>query len=164
MRGHTLPEEHLEGVHIFRHWISEEAGGFGGFLREYGSALWGETRLAWKAWRQHHFRLIHLCNPPDLLFLVAWPFKLFGIRVIYDVHDVWPEMFEAKFSRRGILYWIVRLAERLTYACSNVVMATNNSVRQVAIERGKKRPERVFVVRTAPKIVGIDAESSSEPA
>jgi len=152
MRGFTVPEEKLEGIQIYRHWISEEAGGFVGFFREYASALWGEAHLAWKAWWRHRFRIIHLCNPPDLLFLVAGPFKLFGVRVIYDVHDAWPEMFEAKFGRRGLFYWFVRCAERLTYACADVVLATNDSVRRIAITRGKKAPEKVFVVRTAPKI------------
>jgi len=152
MRGFTEPEETLDGIHIYRHWISEEAGGFIGFFREYASALWGETRLTWKVWRRHRFKILHLCNPPDLLFLVAWPFKLLRVRVIYDVHDLWPEMFEAKFNRRGLFYWAVRLAERLTYACANVVLATNDSVRQVALRRGRKPPENVFIVRTAPKI------------
>ena len=156
MRGFVAAEEKLDGIQIYRHWISEEAGGFVGFFREYASALWGEWWLAWKAWRRHKFRLIHLCNPPDLLFLVAWPFKLFGVRVIYDVHDVWPEMFEAKFGRRGLFYWMVRLAERLTYACADVVMATNESVQRTAIERGGKDPDRTVVVRTAPKISGLD--------
>jgi glycosyltransferase involved in cell wall biosynthesis len=153
MRGFTKPEEILDGIHIHRHWISEEAGGFFRFFREYASALWGETRLAWRLRREHKFRIIHLCNPPDLLFLVAWPFKLlFGVRVIYDVHDVWPEMFEAKFGRRGFFYWLVRLAERLTYACADVVLATNQSVKEIAIARGRKKPSQVFVVRTAPKV------------
>lgn len=153
MRGHTRPYECLDGIHIYRHWISEEAGGLAGFLGEYASALCGEWWLAWKAWRKHRFRLIHICNPPDLLFLVAWPFKLlFGTRVIYDVHDVWPEFFEAKFHRRGPFYWAVRLAERLTYACADVALATNRSVQDVALERGGKLPWEVFIVRTAPKI------------
>lgn len=153
MRGFTQPEEVLEGIHIYRHWISEEAGGFWGFLREYGSALWGETRLVWKAWGRHRFKVIHLCNPPDLLFLVAWPFKwLFGTKIIYDVHDIWPEMFEAKFGNRGAFYWAVRLAERLTYACADVVLATNESVRQTAFDRGAKSNGEVFVVRTAPAV------------
>jgi len=150
MRGQTLPEERRDGIQILRHWISGEAGGFIGFFLEYASALWGELRLAWKTWRRHRFKIIHLCNPPDLLFLVAWPFKLFGVRVVYDVHDLWPEMFEAKFGRRGIFYWFVRLAERLAYACADVVLATNESVKQVAIARGKKSAEEVFTVRTAP--------------
>lgn len=153
MRGYTEPEEVVDGIQIYRHWISQEAGGFVGFLGEYMSALWGEMRLAWKAWRRHRFKVVHLCNPPDLLFLVALPFKvLFGVRVIYDIHDLWPEMFEAKFGRRGLVYRAVRVAERLTYACADLVLATNESVRQVALERGRKEDGDVFVVRTAPKI------------
>jgi glycosyltransferase involved in cell wall biosynthesis len=153
MRGYVTPYELLEGIHIYRHWITEEAGGLKGFLGEYASALWGETRLAWKVWREHRPALIHLCNPPDLLFLVALPFKwLFSTRVIYDVHDVWPEMFEAKFGRRGLFYWLVRAAERLTYATADVALATNQSVKLTALERGGKDPWEVFVVRTAPKI------------
>jgi glycosyltransferase involved in cell wall biosynthesis len=152
MRGCTQPEENLEGIQIYRHPISAEAGGLVGFFLEYATALWGETRLAWRAWGRHRFRVVHLCNPPDLLFLVAWPFKFMGVRVVYDVHDVWPEMFEAKFGGRGILYWLVRLAERLTYATADVVLATNESVRKTAIGRGGKREDRVWVVRTAPDI------------
>jgi glycosyltransferase involved in cell wall biosynthesis len=162
MRGHTQPEENLDGILIYRHPISAEAGGFAGFFLEYASALWGETRLAWRAWRRHRFRVIHLCNPPDLLFLVAWPFKFMGVRVVYDVHDVWPEMFEAKFGGRGFVYWLVRLAERLTYATADVVLATNESVRRTAIERGGKRDGRVWVVRTAPDIREEDVQAQPE--
>ena len=158
MRGYTKPYELLDGIHIYRHWISEEAGGFQGFFREYASALWGEWRLAWKVWRRHRFAVIHLCNPPDLLWLVAWPFKaLFGTRVIYDVHDAWPEMFEAKFGKRGFFYWAVRLFERITYAVADVVMVTNRSVLQLALDRGGKMPWEVFEVRTSPKIPALTA-------
>jgi glycosyltransferase involved in cell wall biosynthesis len=76
--------------------------------------------------------------------------------VIYDVHDLWPEMFEAKFGKRGLVYWAVRLAERLTYACADVVLATNESVRVVAGRRGRKAPDRIFVVRTSPKIPDLN--------
>jgi glycosyltransferase involved in cell wall biosynthesis len=162
MRGYTEPEEKRDGIQIYRHWISEEAGGFVGFFREYASALWGEMRLAWKAWRRHRFKVIHLCNPPDVLWLVALPFKLlFGSRVIYDVHDAWPEMFEAKFGRRGPAYWAVRLAERLTYAIANVVLVTNRSVMQIALDRGRKDPWNVFEVRTAPQIATAEAKPDS---
>lgn len=152
MRGYTAEEEILEGIHIYRHWISDEARGLSGFLAEYASALFGEWRLVWRAWFRHRFKVLHLCNPPDLLFLVAWSFKAFGVKVIYDVHDLWPEMFEAKFAKRGFLYWAVRFAERLTYACSDVVLATNESVRDAAISRGSVSEKNVFVVRTAPKV------------
>jgi len=159
MRGFTEPEEVIDGIQVYRHWISEEAGAVGGFLREYSSALWGEFKLIWRAWRRHRFDVVHLCNPPDLLFLVAAPYKLVGTRIIYDVHDVCPEMFEAKFGKRGLLYWAVRAAEWATHFFADVVIATNESVRDIAIGRGGQSPDDVFVVRTAPKI----ADTSVEP-
>ena len=151
MRGYTQPEEVLEGIQIYRHWISGEAGSLGGFISEYASALWGELACALKAWRRGGFDIIHLCNPPDLLFLVALPFKLLGgVKVVFDVHDLWPEMFEAKFGRRGLLYWAVRLAERCTLALADVVIATNQSVLAAVKKRGRLNDDRAFVVRTAP--------------
>jgi glycosyltransferase involved in cell wall biosynthesis len=157
MRGCTLAEEKLEGIQIYRHWITGEEGTHPGYFREYSSAVLGQIRLAWKAWRRHRFKIVHICNPPDLQFIAAWPFKLFfGARIIFDVHDICPEMYSAKFPRRGLTYAIVRLAERLTYACADVALATNESVREVAIKRGKMPPEKVFIVRTSPKVAEGD--------
>ena len=141
----------IDDIHIYRHHIVE-AKGILGFFAEYLTALWGEALLAWKAYRRHRFKLIHMCNPPDLIFAVAWPFKLLGVRVIFDVHDLWPEMFEAKFKKRNLFYWAVRVAQRLNYACADVVIATNETNRHAAVTNGRKDPSKVFIVRTAPKI------------
>jgi glycosyltransferase involved in cell wall biosynthesis len=151
MKSFVKPYELIEGIHIYRHKIVEAKGIFG-FFAEYITALWCETLLAWKLWFKHRFKIIHMCNPPDLMFAVAWPFKLLAVRVIFDVHDLWPEMFEAKFRKRNLFYWAVRGAQRLNYACADVVLATNETNRQAALRNGKKDPSRVFLVRTAPKI------------
>lgn len=152
MKGHVKPYEELEGIVIYRHPLPEEGKGILGFFKEYTVALWGETVLAWRAWREHRFRVIQMCNPPDLIFAVAWPFKLLGVRVIFDVHDLWPEMFEAKFNKRNLMYWAVRVAQWLNYKCADVVLATNETNRRAALENGGKDPEGIFLVRTAPKI------------
>ncbi len=158
MRGFNEPEELLEGIQIYRHWISGEASGLGGFFAEYTTALLGEMICALKAWRRRGFDVIHLCNPPDLFFLIALPFKwLADVKVIYDVHDLWPEMFEAKFQRRGLLYQAIRLAERCTLALADVVLATNESVRAVIRERGRKQDTEIFTVRTAPNTLALTA-------
>ena len=163
MRGFNEPEEVLDGIQIYRHWISSEASGIRGFLAEYASALWGEMACALKAWRRTGFDVVHLCNPPDLLFLIALPFKLLaGVRVVHDVHDLWPEMFEAKFGGRGPLYWAVRLAERATLALADVVLATNDSVATAVKRRSRKPDDEVFVVRTAPAT--LDTNAPADPA
>lgn len=152
MKGHLKPFEVLEEIVIYRHRMAAEGKGILGFFAEYATALWGETVLAWKAWREHRFRVIQMCNPPDLIFAVAWPFKLLGVRVIFDVHDLWPEMFEAKFNKRNLMYWAVRAAQWLNYKCADVVLATNETNRQAALTNGGKDSSSIFLVRTAPKI------------
>ena len=61
-------------------------------------------------------------------------------------------MFEAKFGRRGLMYWAVRMAERCTLALADAVMATNQSVLAAVKSRGRKSSADTFVVRTAPNI------------
>jgi len=158
MRGYVIPEETLDGIDIYRHWISSEAGGMFGFIAEYASALFGESWLAWKVFLRNRFDVIHICNPPDLLFLVTLPFKwLFGVKVVFDSHDVWPEMFDVKFGAKHPLAKAVRVAEYLTIKTADYCIATNESVARVLEERGGKARDRITVVRTSPKAINTDA-------
>jgi glycosyltransferase involved in cell wall biosynthesis len=163
MRGFTAPHEIVDGITIYRHWISGEAGSLLGYIAEYATALWGEFLCTLKAWRTRGFDVIHLCNPPDLLFLIALPYKLLaGVKVVFDVHDLWPEMYEAKFKRRGVGYALVRLAERLTLAFADVVIATNESVRDAVKRRGRKADDTLFTVRSAPH--GLETNTPTDPS
>jgi glycosyltransferase involved in cell wall biosynthesis len=144
------PYAFIDNVAIHRYPLSAATGGSAGYLREYPAALWRSWRLAR---RLGHFDIVHICNPPDLLFLVALPHKLRGARVIFDQHDLVPELYESRFEReRGLLYRGVVALERLTYRLADVVIATNDSYRRAALERGGKTPDRVFVVRSAPDL------------
>jgi glycosyltransferase involved in cell wall biosynthesis len=151
-KGYEARHEELDGVHIYRHPLPVDAKGAAGYLLEYGAALFHETRLAWKIFRRHGFDTIQGCNPPDLIFLVAWQFRLLGRRYIFDHHDINPELYEAKFNRRGVFWRLMVLFERLNFAAARVVISTNESYRAIALKRGKKAPEDVFVVRSGPDL------------
>jgi glycosyltransferase involved in cell wall biosynthesis len=152
-RGYEAAEETIDGIHIYRHNLPLEARGASAYLIEYSAALFWEFVLALKVARRHGFDVIHACNPPDLIFLVAMVFKIFGGKgFLFDHHDVNPEFFEAKFGRRGYFWKLLILAERLTFKSADVSMATNESYRRIAIERGGMPPDRVFVVRSGPNI------------
>lgn len=138
------------GVRVFHHWVPPAGRGHGGYMLEYLVALGSEFFLASWIFLRHGFRVIQGCNPPDTICLVAAPFKLFGVRYIFDHHDAAPELYEAKYEKRGFAYRVQVALERLTYRLSDVVMATNESYRQLAIKRGHRKPEQVFVVRNAP--------------
>ena len=151
-RGYTAEFEIVEGIRIYRYPLAIEGDSVVGYVREYGHALWSSVRLAQRAYKHRPFDVIHLCNPPDFLFLVALRYK-FGhhVRVIFDQHDVTPEMYLAKYDgRRDLFYRAVALSERLTFATANLVIATCESGREIAERRGRKRPADVFVVRSGP--------------
>lgn len=151
-KGFTETYECLEGIHVYRHPLPVEANSAAGYAREYGAALYHQMRLAFKVWRRHGFDTLHGCNPPDLIFLIALPFKLMGKRYVFDHHDINPELYEAKFDRRDVFWRLMRLFEWLTFKTANVVISTNESYKSIAIERGGKRPDDVFVVRSGPDL------------
>jgi glycosyltransferase involved in cell wall biosynthesis len=141
----------LEGVEIHRYTPAYADGSRLGYVREYGAALWHTTRLALRLAGRRGFDLVHACNPPDVLLIAALPLKLRGTRFVFDHHDLVPELYECRFgATRGPLYRLSCLLERITFALADVVISTNESYKRIAIERGRKRPEDVFVVRNAP--------------
>jgi glycosyltransferase involved in cell wall biosynthesis len=149
----TASYEVLDGVHIYRHWMPLEASGMAGYLLEYGAALFWEGLLSLKVLFTRGFDVIHACNPPDMLFLVGAFYKyLFGKQFVFDHHDISPELFEAKFGRRGIFWRLLVIMERCTFKVADYSIATNESYRSIAIERGGMPPDRVFVVRTGPNL------------
>ncbi|MFW2541581.1 glycosyltransferase family 4 protein [Primorskyibacter sp. 2E107] len=152
-RGWNEAYEVIDGVHIYRHPAPPEAhSGAVAYAREYLHAIRHWFRLARVVKRERGFDVIHGCNPPDLIFLLALRYRLSGVRYLFDHHDVCPELFEAKFDRKGLLHKIMLLWERITFAFADVSLATNESFREIAIRRGKMKPENVFVVRSAPRI------------
>jgi glycosyltransferase involved in cell wall biosynthesis len=150
-RGFDQSRETREGIEIYRHRIWEASWSLS-YLLEYAWALLAEFYLVLKAYARTRFRILHACNPPDTIFLIGLFFKLFGVRFIFDHHDLNPELYEAKFARRGFFYRLVCLAERLTFRTADVSIATNESYREVALTRGRMRPEHVFVVRSCPDL------------
>lgn len=152
MRGFTLRYELLDGVHIYRHSLPLEADGVAGFFLEYASALVGQMMLALKAYRRRRIDAIQACNPPDLLFLVAAPFKLLGVRFVFDHHDPFPELFQVKFPRQKLFYRVTRLAEWLTFRMADRVITTSESLRRVTAERNGKTLEQITLVRSGPDL------------
>ena len=145
--------EFLNGIHIYRYSPGPEARRSAAYLVEYTIAIVAQLRLALGIRLRHRIDIVHICNPPDLLFLVALPLVAAGGRLIYDHHDATPELMIAKgLPAGGLMVRLVTLFERLTYRCAQVSIETNDSFRDIALQRGKMSPEDVFVVRSAPSI------------
>lgn len=150
---YTASYEVLEGIHVFRHPLPFEADGALGYLVEYSWALAWEFALSVKAYFKVGFDVVQACNPPDLLFLVAGFWKyLFGKRFVFDHHDINPELYEAKFGRRGFFHKLLTVFERWTFKTADASIATNETFKEIAVKRGGMDPSRVFIVRSIPDV------------
>jgi Glycosyltransferase len=153
--GYHKKHEVIDGIHIYRHNLPVEANRVIGYLFEYTAALFWELVLAWKVFLARGFDVIHACNPPDTIFIIGRIFKLLGKKFLFDHHDINPELYEAKFGRRNIFYKLILTLERWTFKTADVTIATNESYRRIAIERGGMKPDKVFVVRSGPDLVRL---------
>lgn len=151
-KGYERGYELLEGVHIYRHPLPKEGNSPFSYLWEFGVALFWEFFYSWWIFLRRGFQVIQGCNPPDDIFLVALPFKLFGVKYIFDHHDVNPELYFSKYERQDLLYKILVWMEKLTFRFSDVVMSTNESYKEIAVERGGLNRNDVFVVRNGPDL------------
>src|SRR5882672_9307200 len=161
-RGCEAKFEALEGIHIWRYDLPMEGAGALGYLVEYASALFWTFVLSLRVFFSRGFDIIHACNPPDLFFLIGCFYKLFGRKFLFDHHDANPELYVAKFGRKDFLYRLMLVLERLTFRAADVSIATNDSYRRIAIERGGMAPERVFVVRSGPSLDRLRITSPDE--
>lgn len=148
---HPLRRESLEGISIYRYRPGLEARRALGYLTEYLIAIVSMLVNALRIRLRYEISVVHICNPPDLLFLVALPLKLLGARVIFDQHDAGPELVVAKGHPVGGWYErIARWAERRNFSVADVAIATNESYKVIAQTRGGMAADRVFVVRSGP--------------
>ena len=152
-KGYTQEEEYLQNVHIFRHDLLVEGNGAVGYAKEYLTALKEELRLAKKIYKKIGFDVIHGCNPPDDIYMVAKHFKKYGVKYVFDHHDICPELFEAKFGKTsGLLYKSQLWLEKQTYKHCTFAFVTNESYKKIAIERGQMDSNKVIVLRSGPKL------------
>ena len=151
-KGCEKKYEVLEDIHIWRYDLPREGAGAAGYLLEYGVALLMTFYLSLKVLAKRGFDVVHACNPPDLFFLIGAVYKLFGKKFVFDHHDANPELYEAKFGRRGAFYRLLLLVEKLTFRTADVSIATNESYRRIAVGRGGMAPDKVFVVRSGPSL------------
>ncbi|MEO1749676.1 MAG: glycosyltransferase family 4 protein, partial [Pseudomonadota bacterium] len=124
-----------------------------GYAIEYSAALFWEFVLSIRAHFKVGFDTVQACNPPDLIFIVAafWKY-LFGKPFIFDHHDINPELYEAKFGKRGVFHTLLCAFERMTFAMADTSIATNATFKSIAIERGRMDPDDVFIVHSVPNL------------
>ncbi len=146
--------EVVNGVTVHRYPAPQGGSGFASYLWEYGYSMAATLLKSVQLLFREGFDVIHVANPPDSFVLVNSPFKLLGKRIVYDHHDLAPEMYYARFRGSGnrLVYHTLVLLEKLSCRLADHVIATNESYKAIAIDRGGVPPDRITVVRNGPDL------------
>jgi glycosyltransferase involved in cell wall biosynthesis len=154
--------EVINNIHIYRYPSPPEARNAFGYIFEFLYCWIFTAILSIKVWLKGKIDIIHACNPPDTFFLLALLYKPFGAKFIFDHHDLSPEMFLAKGGKKkGILYRALIWLERMTFNTADVVIVTNQSYKDIAMQRGGVHSEDIFIVRNGPdfdRLKKVDSE------
>ena len=143
----------INGVLVYQFPAIQFFDGPFGYFLEYSYATFVIATITLYVFVIHGFDVVHVANPPDCLVLVAAIYKLMGKRIIFDQHDLSPELYISKFRRPNrLLLGLLLLLERLSYKLADHTIVTNESYRQVAICRSGQSPSKVTVVRNGPDI------------
>jgi glycosyltransferase involved in cell wall biosynthesis len=106
--------------------------------------------------------VLHIHNPPDMLFLAGAMFRAARRHVVFDHHDLGPELVAVRLNSPHLVR-LARAGERLTFAVASRVLATNDSHADVATDRGRKAPPDVTVVRNGPPASWLRLPMSHRP-
>ncbi len=144
----------VKGVHVYRYPSPVDISGFLGYFWEYGYCLIASFIVSLVVLMREGFDVIHTSNPPDIFVLLALVYKPFGKRFIFDHHDLAPEMYDAIFEGKSsrLMHDGLVFFEKLSCRFADRVIATNESYKQIEIERDHVAADRITVVRNGPDL------------
>jgi glycosyltransferase involved in cell wall biosynthesis len=152
-KEHHKSHELIDDIAVYRYKMPVEANGVVSYFFEFAYAWLMTALLSLKVLVREGFDVIQACNPPDTYWLLGFFYKLVGKTYIFDHHDLSPEMFDSKYNgRKRLLHKLLVWLERMTFRTAKIVMSTNDSYKQIAVTRGRKNPQDVYVVRTGPDL------------
>ena len=145
--------ERLNGIYIYRYSLPMEAGSsLFGYGIEFVYCWLMTFALALKAYLKHPFQVIQACSPPDTYFALALLFRPLGVKFVFDHHDLSPDLYVAKGHKaKGLIYRLLLFLEKATFQTADLVIAPNESYREVAVQRGKVPKQKLAVVRSGPR-------------
>jgi len=150
----------IDNIDVFQYFCFSEGKSFIGILSEYLIAIFCILSNSIKLYLRKPFHVVHLANPPDFLIFLFLPFKLFGLKIIFDHHDLSPELFTEKFGNNNLLFNLLLAFEKISYKLADVVITTNLSIKKTCIKRNKIPETKIHIVRNGPDLNEISSHKT----
>lgn len=100
------------------------------------------------------YKLIHVHNMPDFLVFMAIIPKIFGAKVVLDIHDILPEYYAQKFDTdiKSTPIQILLLMEKVSAKFSDFVITANDIWKDRVVERDGVKPDKIMAILNYPSL------------
>ncbi len=121
------------------------------YVKSYINFFIAAARKAMELSRDRPYDLAIVCTMPDAAILSALALRRAGTKLVLDVHDTMPELYRDKFPGwlGAVGVPIMKLEERLSAWCADLVLAVHEPHRQRLAEYGI-RADKLRVVLNSP--------------
>ena len=148
-RKGAQPTETLRGVRVIR--LNQDVYQGRGYLRyviEYLEFFFRCFTKTTSLFFQRWYGAIHVHNPPDFMVFSGIIPRLFGAKVILDIHDPMPNTFASKFNGRdrGFYFWLLLWQERLSAAYCSRVITVHQPVKDGILTKHGLAPDSIEVI------------------
>ncbi len=108
-------------------------------------------RLNW-LYLKNRYSAIHIHNMPDFLVFLGVIPKLFGSKIVLDLHDPTPEMLKTKFSddKNSRLMKLLKWQEKISIRFAHKIITTNKSFLDRFVSRGCP-PDKIEIIMNSPQ-------------
>ena len=135
------------GLKMPRYRGASRSGYVSSYVRFFAKASWATLRQS----LVERYDVTIVCTMPDAAVLCALPARLLGSRIVLDVHDTMPELYQDKFGgRRGAIgARLLMLEERTSAGCADRVLAVH-ALHRARLIRAGIPANKITTVMNAP--------------
>jgi glycosyltransferase involved in cell wall biosynthesis len=146
------PTETLGNVTVYRLPVQHHRGqGPLGYIKEYLNFFIRAFVKLSRLYVKEKYPIVQVHNMPDFLVFATLVPKLFGARILLDMHDITPELFVSLYgiSEKSRTFKLLCLAERLSLSYADAVLTVNKNIRDLFLTRNPIA-RKIEVVMNAP--------------
>jgi len=133
-----LTKDNVNGINVFRLNLKRYRASKLRYLLEYALFFsWSFLKLTYLELR-NRYDIIHVHNMPDFLVLTAIIPKLFGAKIVLDLHDPMPELFSSMINvdEKHYIVKILKFFEKICIKFANLVLTPNIAFKKLFVSRG----------------------------
>ena len=142
--------EQVNGVTIYRLPVSKYKGGNQlAYAVSYLLFTLVASLYITKHFLKKRYQIVHAHNMPDFVVFAGIVPKLFGAKIILDIHDLMPETFATKFNNNKLLMRILEFEEDISTRFANHLITVHAPYKQLLVDRGHNA-DKITILMNLP--------------